>query len=53
MSGLFLKEYPHDGGVFSPLLLNLLYLQPGDAIYRGADIPHAYLQGTCVCRMKC
>ena len=40
-----ISQYPTDSGVFAPLLLNVLPLKAGDAIYLGADIPHAYLSG--------
>lgn len=38
--------YPGDAGVFSPLILNLIDLEPGEAIYLNAGTPHAYLEGT-------
>jgi mannose-6-phosphate isomerase len=38
--------YPGDVGVVSALLLNLVHLEPGDAIYLGAGNLHAYLEGT-------
>lgn len=38
--------YPGDVGVVSALLLNLVRLEPGDAIYLGAGNLHAYLEGT-------
>ncbi len=34
-----------DRGIFSIYLLNLVKLQPGQAIYQAAGIPHAYLEG--------
>lgn len=37
--------YPGDVGVISALLLNLLHLEPGEAIYLGAGNLHAYLEG--------
>ncbi|MCF8145727.1 MAG: mannose-6-phosphate isomerase, class I [Deltaproteobacteria bacterium] len=37
--------YPGDIGVLSPLFLNLVTLDPGEAIYIPAGQPHAYLQG--------
>ncbi|AUQ25508.1 mannose-6-phosphate isomerase [Dickeya zeae] len=37
--------YPDDGGLFSPLLLNVVTLQPGEAMFLYAETPHAYLQG--------
>ncbi len=38
-------EYPGDIGVFSPLFLNLVELDPGEAIFLPAGELHAYLQG--------
>ncbi|ELY4609615.1 mannose-6-phosphate isomerase [Cronobacter turicensis] len=37
--------YPHDSGLFSPLLLNVVKLNPGEAMFLFAETPHAYLQG--------
>lgn len=37
--------YPGDVGVVSALLLNLVRLEPGEAIYLGAGNLHAYLDG--------
>ena len=37
--------YPDDSGLFSPLLLNVVNLQPGEAMFLYAETPHAYLQG--------
>ncbi len=39
------KEYPGDTGLFSPLIFNLLTLQPGQAIYIPAGELHGYLKG--------
>ena len=39
--------------MFAPFLLNVVEMQPGDSIYMGADIPHAYLQGEIVESMAC
>ncbi|MET9778721.1 mannose-6-phosphate isomerase, class I [Streptomyces sp. NPDC006367] len=38
-------HYPGDPGVLAALLLNHVRLQPGEALYLGAGIPHAYLNG--------
>jgi mannose-6-phosphate isomerase len=38
--------YPGDVGVLSPLLLNLVALQPGDTMFLEAGVLHAYLEGT-------
>ncbi len=40
------ESYPGDIGVLSPLLLNLLLLQPGDTMFLEAGVLHAYLEGT-------
>ncbi|RWR03571.1 mannose-6-phosphate isomerase [[Pantoea] beijingensis] len=37
--------YPNDSGLFSPLLLNVVELQPGEAMFLFAETPHAYLKG--------
>jgi mannose-6-phosphate isomerase len=43
---LRLQEHrPGDPGVLAPLLLNLLRLEPGQAQFLGAGVPHAYLGG--------
>jgi mannose-6-phosphate isomerase len=34
-----------DRGIFSIYFLNLLHLQPGQAVYQDAGLPHAYLEG--------
>ena len=39
------EEYPGDIGVLSVVLLNLIKLEPGQAMYLPAGEPHAYLQG--------
>ena len=39
------QHYPGDRGVMSALLLNLVRLQPGEAIYLEAGHLHAYLSG--------
>jgi len=39
------KEYPGDIGVFSPILLNLTCLEPGQAMFLPAGELHAYLDG--------
>lgn len=40
------KKYPGDVGVIGALLLNLVLLQPGEALYLDAGNLHAYLDGT-------
>ena len=39
------REYPGDVGVFSPLLLNFMQLDPGEAIYLQDGELHTYLRG--------
>ncbi|MCO5238024.1 MAG: mannose-6-phosphate isomerase, class I [Chitinophagaceae bacterium] len=34
-----------DRGIFSIFLFNIVHLQPGQAIFQGAGVPHAYLEG--------
>ncbi|GAB3669404.1 mannose-6-phosphate isomerase, class I [Actinocorallia lasiicapitis] len=46
-------EYPTDPGVVTSLLLNLLTLAPGEAMFARARTLHAYLQGTGVEIMAC
>ncbi|WP_328317784.1 mannose-6-phosphate isomerase, class I [Streptomyces sp. NBC_00388] len=38
-------HYPGDPGVIAAMLLNHVQLQPGEALFLGAGIPHAYLNG--------
>ncbi|PWI15864.1 mannose-6-phosphate isomerase, class I [Streptomyces sp. Act143] len=38
-------HYPGDPGVIAAMLLNFVRLQPGEALFLGAGIPHAYLSG--------
>lgn len=37
--------YPDDSGLFSPLLLNVVKLELGEAMFLFAETPHAYLKG--------
>jgi mannose-6-phosphate isomerase len=39
------REYPLDIGLLSPLFLNLIQLQPGQALFLPAGELHAYLEG--------
>ncbi|WP_241647136.1 mannose-6-phosphate isomerase, class I [Rosenbergiella metrosideri] len=39
------KYWPNDVGLFMPLLLNIIVLEPGDAMFLDACTPHAYLKG--------
>lgn len=47
------SDFPGDVGVLSLFFLNLLYLQPGESIYLGANEIHAYLSGDCIECMAC
>ncbi|MBW1984367.1 MAG: mannose-6-phosphate isomerase, class I [Deltaproteobacteria bacterium] len=42
------KEYGNDIGVLSPLLLNLVCLKPGEAMFLSSGELHAYLKGACI-----
>lgn len=42
------KQYPADVGVISAFFLNHIKLNAGEALYLGANEPHAYLSGECV-----
>ncbi|HCG7972819.1 TPA: mannose-6-phosphate isomerase, class I [Vibrio parahaemolyticus] len=39
------SHYPQDMGLFSPLFLNVITLEPGQAMYLDARTPHAYIKG--------
>lgn len=47
------KDFPNDVGVLTLFFLNILQLQPGQAIYLPANEPHAYLDGDCIECMAC
>ncbi|MGW7438823.1 mannose-6-phosphate isomerase, class I [Streptomyces sp. NPDC054849] len=38
-------DYPGDPGVIAAMLLNHVRLQPGEAMFLGAGVPHAYIDG--------
>ncbi|RZU15339.1 mannose-6-phosphate isomerase, class I [Streptomyces sp. BK239] len=38
-------HHPGDPGVIAAMLLNHVRLQPGEALFLGAGVPHAYLSG--------
>lgn len=40
------EQYPGDIGLFSPLMLNVVTLNPGQAMFLHAGTPHAYIKGT-------
>ncbi|MFF9687467.1 mannose-6-phosphate isomerase, class I [Streptomyces sp. NPDC014623] len=39
------RHHPGDPGVIAAMLLNHVRLQPGEAMFLGAGVPHAYLGG--------
>ncbi|WP_225845548.1 mannose-6-phosphate isomerase, class I [Streptomyces sp. HPF1205] len=39
------RDFPGDRGLIAAMLLNYVRLQPGEALYLGAGVPHAYLDG--------
>ena len=39
------QHYPGDPGVIAAMLLNHVRLQPGEALFLGAGVPHAYISG--------
>ena len=47
------EEFPGDVGILSIFFLNILELQPGEAIFLAANEPHAYLSGDCIECMAC
>lgn len=47
------SQFPGDIGCFAIYFLNVMTLQPGEAMYLGANEPHAYLAGDCVECMAC
>ncbi|XP_034031822.1 mannose-6-phosphate isomerase [Thalassophryne amazonica] len=47
------SQYPGDIGCFSIYFLNFVVLTPGQAMFLGANEPHAYLYGDCIECMAC
>ncbi|XP_026467295.1 mannose-6-phosphate isomerase [Ctenocephalides felis] len=47
------EQFPNDVGILCIYFLNVLHLQPGQAIYLGPNIPHAYIHGDCIECMAC
>jgi mannose-6-phosphate isomerase len=47
-SALAAQDFPGDIGAVLALLLNYVRLAPGEAIYLGAGVVHAYLRGMCI-----
>jgi len=46
-------QYPGDIGCWCVYFLNIAELQPGEALYLGANLPHAYVKGQGVEIMAC
>jgi len=44
--GELAKQYPDDIGLFAPLMLHVITLKPGEAMFLEACTPHAYIKGT-------
>jgi mannose-6-phosphate isomerase len=42
------SQYPEDIGIFSPIIMNYMCLEPGESFFIGANTLHAYLSGDCV-----
>lgn len=42
------KQYPADIGVIAAFFFNYVKLNPGQALYLGANEPHAYISGECI-----
>ncbi|XP_078541250.1 mannose-6-phosphate isomerase isoform X2 [Lissotriton helveticus] len=47
------SQFPGDIGCFAIYFLNLVKLKPGEAMFLGANEPHAYLSGDCIECMAC
>ncbi|XP_018397217.1 PREDICTED: mannose-6-phosphate isomerase isoform X2 [Cyphomyrmex costatus] len=47
------NDYPGDVGCFTIYLFNYVTMLPGEAIYIGPNVPHAYLSGDCIECMAC
>ncbi|XP_067829635.1 mannose-6-phosphate isomerase [Heptranchias perlo] len=47
------SQFPGDVGCFVIYFLNLVKLQAGEAMFLGANVPHAYLYGDCIECMAC
>jgi mannose-6-phosphate isomerase len=47
------ESYPDDVGCFAVYFLNVLTLQPGEALFLAPNEPHAYTSGDCIEIMAC
>lgn len=53
---LFLRihnQYPGDVGCFVIFFMNYMKMQPGQAVFLAAGLPHAYISGDCIECMAC
>jgi mannose-6-phosphate isomerase len=41
----FARQYPGDPAIIAPLYLNVFHLEPGEAVFLKAGLPHAYIHG--------
>jgi len=41
----FARQYPDDPAITAPLYLNVFHLEPGEAIFLKAGVPHSYIHG--------
>jgi len=46
-------QFPHDSGIMAPLFLNIVELSQGEALFIGANEPHAYISGEILECMAC
>ncbi|PWN18242.1 mannose-6-phosphate isomerase [Microstroma glucosiphilum] len=42
------SQFPGDVGIFCSFILNVVHLHPGQAMFLGANEPHAYIQGNII-----
>lgn len=47
------EDFPNDVGILCPFFLNIIQLNPGQAMFLPAKVPHAYLSGDCMECMAC
>jgi len=47
------SNFPGDVGCFVVYFLNHVFLEPGEALFLAANVPHAYLSGDCIECMAC
>lgn len=47
------EQFPGDAGIFAPLMFNTVTCEKGEAIFIGANEPHAYISGELLECMAC